>query len=789
LEHVTVGIMQRIYVLIPVLCLFSALSFAQESSGARAVAVGVAAQMPASDRADCDSLMSLLASTGEEGVFALVEMMHAPGQGSNAQAEYALSALSHYVTEAGREPLRLTAANAYTEALNAVGERETKAFIIRQLQTVGKDESVDALAQYLNEETLSAPAARALAAIRTEKAGKALQAALLRRAGTAKTQRDIIAAIGEARTGGAETLLLGLVDTGDESFRKDVLYALSRTGGKASVKALFAAAGKAGFGYDRTNATEAYIALLKRLPANPADSPPYSVKETEKAAGDLLKKATKAGQEQTRIAALEILLFLRKEKGLTLVRKAQKDPSAVYRNAALNHYSPFADRNGYVELIKTMAKAKPETKADILNWLGRECEDPAKNAVIKNLDIRFDLPVRQVLTNQLKNENFAVKQAAVWVLVKTGDVSVIPVLADLLTGSDKEVIALGKEALAAFKGDVAPVVARTVARASDAGKIAAVELLALRRASANINTALELLKAADNPEVRKAAYGALKDVAAEKDLTLLCGMLETADTAAVPPLQQAVIGAIASLPAEEQIAVISRRRLQAGEDKAHLYDAVLSAAEKLKPIESFVLPAEEREEGYKILFDGTSMSEWTGNTEEYILQDGAISLIPGKGSGGNLYSKAEYDNFVLRFEFQLTAGANNGLGIRTPQEGDAAYVGMELQILDNEHPSYKDLQAYQYHGSVYGVIPARRGYLKPVGEWNSQEVTASGDHIKVILNGEVILDGNIREAAKDGTPDRRQHPGLFNKKGYIGFLGHGSPVKFRHIRIKELKEF
>jgi len=86
-------------------------------------------------------------------------------------------------------------------------------------------------------------------------------------------------------------------------------------------------------------------------------------------------------------------------------------------------------------------------------------------------------------------------------------------------------------------------------------------------------------------------------------------MLETADTAAVPPLQQAVIAAIASLPAEEQIVVISRRRLQAGEDKAHLYDAVLSAAEKLKRVKPFVLPAEEREEGYKILFDGTSMSD------------------------------------------------------------------------------------------------------------------------------------------------------------------------------------
>jgi len=135
----------------------------------------------------------------------------------------------------------------------------------------------------------------------------------------------------------------------------------------------------------------------------------------------------------------------------------------------------------------------------------------------------------------------------------------------------------------------------------------------------------------------------------------------------------------------------------------------------------------------------------------------------------------------------LTPAANNGLGIRTPMEGDAAYVGMELQILDSEHPVYANITQYQHHGSVYGIIPAKRGYLKPVGEWNYQEVIADGDNIKITLNGEVILNGNIREAVKDGTPDKREHPGLFNKTGHIGFLGHGSVVKFRNIRVKELK--
>ncbi len=202
--------------------------------------------------------------------------------------------------------------------------------------------------------------------------------------------------------------------------------------------------------------------------------------------------------------------------------------------------------------------------------------------------------------------------------------------------------------------------------------------------------------------------------------------------------------------------------------------------------EPFELSSQEKKDGFKVLFDGTNMHQWTGNTADYVLENGAIVLYPNQAHGGNLYTKDQFDNFIFRFEFMLTQGANNGLGIRTPMEGDAAYEGMELQILDNEAPIYENLEEYQYHGSVYGVIPAKRGFLKPTGEWNYQEVIADGDNIKIILNGATILDGNIREASKNGTVDGKDHPGLLNKTGHIGFLGHGSKVKFRNIRIKEL---
>lgn len=206
---------------------------------------------------------------------------------------------------------------------------------------------------------------------------------------------------------------------------------------------------------------------------------------------------------------------------------------------------------------------------------------------------------------------------------------------------------------------------------------------------------------------------------------------------------------------------------------------------EIKPSE-YNLTDKEKEAGFIALFNGKNLDGWIGNKVSYMVEDGMIVIKPGNDSGGNLYTEKEYSDFVFRFEFQLTPGANNGLGIRTPTEGDAAYVGMELQILDNTASIYADLEQYQYHGSVYGVIPARRGFLRPVGEWNYEEVTVQGTKVKVVLNGTVIVDGDIAGAITNGTMDGKEHPGLKNSSGHIGFLGHGSVVKFRNIRIREL---
>lgn len=181
-------------------------------------------------------------------------------------------------------------------------------------------------------------------------------------------------------------------------------------------------------------------------------------------------------------------------------------------------------------------------------------------------------------------------------------------------------------------------------------------------------------------------------------------------------------------------------------------------------------------DGFVSLFDGVSMKGWQGNTQGYEAKDGVLTCLRGKGMGGNIFTEKEYGNFILRFEFKLTPGANNGLALRCPLEGKPHGRGFESQILDNTAERYKNLKESQYHGSLYKLIAAKRGHLSPVGEWNRQEVLMNGNHIRITLNDEVILED------KDISRFRRP------AKGHIGFLGHGSRVEFREIRIKELEE-
>ena len=193
-------------------------------------------------------------------------------------------------------------------------------------------------------------------------------------------------------------------------------------------------------------------------------------------------------------------------------------------------------------------------------------------------------------------------------------------------------------------------------------------------------------------------------------------------------------------------------------------------------------------DGFVSMFNGEDLTGWVGATDTYVVEDGVIVVRPERGGGGNLYTDKAYSDFIMEFEFKLTPGANNGLGIRTPLSGDPAYVGMELQILDNTADHYANLDPRQYHGSVYGIAAAKRGFLKPVGEWNHQRVVANGPDIEVILNDESIVKVNLDEAHEAGEfMSGRPHPGMYQTIGHIAFCGHGDVVFFRNLRIKEIE--
>jgi len=195
-----------------------------------------------------------------------------------------------------------------------------------------------------------------------------------------------------------------------------------------------------------------------------------------------------------------------------------------------------------------------------------------------------------------------------------------------------------------------------------------------------------------------------------------------------------------------------------------------------------VATADETEEGFKTIFNGNNLDGWVGNVEGYAVKDGEI--VCRKKPSGKIYTAKEYADFIFRFEFKLPPGGNNGIGIRMPASGAPHLDGMEIQILDDDHPKHEHLVEWQYHGSIYGLVPAKRGHLKPAGEWNTEEITADGSHIKITLNGAVIVDADLSKIEK--PLDGKVHPGINNKKGHIGLLGHGDEVEFRNMRVKEL---
>jgi len=205
------------------------------------------------------------------------------------------------------------------------------------------------------------------------------------------------------------------------------------------------------------------------------------------------------------------------------------------------------------------------------------------------------------------------------------------------------------------------------------------------------------------------------------------------------------------------------------------------SAEPIAPLGPLPKPDAD---GFSSLFNGKDTSGWIGSTKGYPVIDGV--MVCQKKGGGNLYTRWRFADFHYSFDFKLTAGANNGLGIRVPPRGNPAHACMELQILDNSAPKWARLKPYQYHGSIYGLVPAKRGALKPVGQWNHQEVIADGTKIKVILNDQAIIDADL---SKITIPAKGYCANALRPAGHLAWAGHGAEIHFKNMKIKPLDTY
>jgi hypothetical protein len=204
---------------------------------------------------------------------------------------------------------------------------------------------------------------------------------------------------------------------------------------------------------------------------------------------------------------------------------------------------------------------------------------------------------------------------------------------------------------------------------------------------------------------------------------------------------------------------------------------------EIPPDEANELLRKKAGSGYRPVFDGKTLAGWAGPVDNYEVKDGAIVCKPKKG--GVLFTQERFADFAAQLEYRLPPGGNNGLAIRYPGKGQGSYDGMcEVQILDDDAPQYAKLDPRQYNGSAYGMVPARRGHLRPTGEWNFMLVSVKGPAIQVELNGAQILDADLSRVTE--FKDNRPHPGKDLTEGHFGFCGHNDPVAFRNIAVKPL---
>ncbi|NDV78833.1 HEAT repeat domain-containing protein [Dysgonomonas sp. 511] len=728
--------MKKIYSLIAIMLICSAMVFAQDKQAVQTTIDGILAEMPAQKGDSYNQLMKQLAATGEEGVIQLVKRLHPPGQGSNAAVEYVLSGLSHYITGLKVDMPRMTVATGYTKALDQVSDREIKAFVIRQLEITGREESVAKLTSYLSDESLGGPASRALAAINTPESGEALLNALDKTTNE-KLKKDIVMAIGEIQLQSAEPSLKTLLGSSDENLQKAVLYALGRVGTKSSLTDLALMADKAGYAMEKTGATEAYIALIKRVLAQ------KDVKEAEKAAADLMKNAEKAGQIQTRIAAFEIQVAAKPMDITKLITTAMKDNDRKYRVAALSIASANPKLGTYIELAKLIQDSKSDdVRIDVMNQFMVDMKDAKKKRFID--DVRLVAKndgaksLIQVLGTVLidekekKKTSMPVKQTAIRLLSAMDDNLAGQVLVNLFTESDKQIVEPAKEGLSAFALDMSYEIEQIMPEASDIGKVAGLQLIAQRKSTYQEKLVMEQLKST-SPEVKAAAYQALKDVVTIENMSKLYPLLEEGDEATIVPVQQAITELLSNYTPDRQAALIIKQMETAGAAKEHLYYPILAATGDAKALE-IISDKFDSKAGTDKDIAFSSLLSFEG-------QEATTKLYAiAKDASGSAY----FDRALNRY-IELSASPKLDAGLRAESFAKALDIAktdkQKNQILKHLG-NVKNLQALLLAGKYLDDKALQQNAANSVMDIALANKDLTGNEVKALLNKVVDLLDN-----------------------------------------------
>lgn len=540
--------MKKIFTSIAVLSLFATLAKAQDSSIS-----AILDKEPAIKEADLNANADKTMALGEQGIVKMLEMLQTPGQADNTKIYDAISGFSFYITQRTKEPWRATAVKAYCTALPKVGDKYNQAFIISQLQMIGKDDAVSSLKSYLNDEGLCDPAARALVKINTTASKAALLSALGSSHG--KCTITLIEALGDSKN----TLAIHDISaqmSKDKMTDKVALYALARIASPVSINLMANAADQARYTYDVTDATSAYLMFIRNLGAKNAVT-------ATKLAKALQTKASLANQVQTQTAALKILVDLQGNKSTPMLIVAARNNNAQYRDAALKFAQPYVTPTTTTLWTRELLRAGTDEKVAIIKMLGITRPATALPAVEKQLNS----PDKQVVI------------AAVEAAGKIGQDKAIGDLLNVMRTGDADKINAVQNALLIMKG---PTVINKVANAlpdmSADGKVALINVLAARQAHSKINIVTPLLISND-ANVRAAAFASLKQLAGPENLSHLYSMLKSsASTTEETDVQAAIIAAIGQVKDRSSQSTQALEQMdQAPADKKPLYFNILAS--------------------------------------------------------------------------------------------------------------------------------------------------------------------------------------------------------------------